>query len=68
MNCATEKHYSSEKGNKIRLFSEAEFLVGLGLLIGAVECGSKGSSLWLNGKKKLMMMNGILFYLTLTLT
>jgi hypothetical protein len=51
MNCATEKHYSSEKGNKIRLFSEAEFLVRLGLLIGAVECGSKGSSLWLNGKK-----------------
>jgi hypothetical protein len=44
MNGAIEKHNSSEKGNKICLISEAEFLVGLGLLIGAVEYGSKGSS------------------------
>jgi len=42
MNGAIEKHNSSGKG--ICLISEAEFLVGLGLLIGAVEYGSKGSS------------------------
>jgi hypothetical protein len=56
-----------KKVNKICSFSEAEFLVGLGLTIGAVEYGSKGSRLWLNGKKKLRMMNGILFCLTPTL-
>jgi hypothetical protein len=41
-----------KKVNKICSFSEAEFLVGLGLTIGAVEYGSKGSRLWLNGRKK----------------
>jgi hypothetical protein len=40
MNFVIEKHNSSEKGNKICLFSEAEFL-GLGLLIGAFKHGSK---------------------------
>jgi hypothetical protein len=52
MNAAIEKQNSTEKGNKVRPLSEAEFLFGLGLIVGAVEYGNKGSSLWLNGKKK----------------
>jgi len=53
MNAAIEQHNSTERGMKIRPFSESEFLVALGLIIGAVEYGSKGSSLWLNGKKSM---------------
>jgi hypothetical protein len=52
LNAAIEKQNSTEKGNKVRPFSEAEFLAGLGLIVGAVEYGNIGSSLWLNGKKK----------------
>jgi len=46
MNAAIEKQHSTEKGNKARPFSEAEFLFELGLIVGAVEYGNKGSSLW----------------------
>jgi hypothetical protein len=67
INSAIEKQNSTEKGNKVCLFSEAEFLVAVGLIIGAVEYGNKGSSLWLNGEKKLIVMNGVLFFLTLIL-
>ena len=51
MNAAVDKQNSSERGTKIRPFTESEFLVALGLIVGAVEYGTKGSSLWLNGKK-----------------
>jgi len=42
INSAIEKQNSTEKGNKVCLFSEAEFLVAVGLIIGAVEYGNKG--------------------------
>ncbi len=51
MNCAVEQHNSSERGTKIHPFSESEFLVDIGLIVGAVQYGTKGSSLWLNGKR-----------------
>jgi hypothetical protein len=51
MNCAVEQHNSSERGTKIRPFSKSEFLVAIGLIVGAVEYGTKGASLWLNGKR-----------------
>jgi hypothetical protein len=51
MNCAVEQHNSSERGTKIHPFSEFEFLVAIGLIVGAVKYGTKGSSLWLNGKR-----------------
>ncbi len=51
MNAAVDKQNSSERVTKIRPFTESEFLVALGLIVGAVEYGTKGSSLWLNGKK-----------------
>jgi hypothetical protein len=51
MNCAVEQHNSSERGTKICPFSKSEFLVAIGLIVGAVEYGTKGSSLWLNGKR-----------------
>jgi hypothetical protein len=53
MNAAIEWQNSSERGTQICTFSEPEFLVALGLIIGAVEYGTKGSSLWLNGKKSI---------------
>ncbi len=53
MNAAIERQNSSERGTKIRPFSESEFLVALGLIIGALEYGTKGSSLWLIGKKSM---------------
>jgi len=51
MNAAIEHENLSERGIKICPLSESEFLVALGLIIGAVEYGNKGSSLWLNRKK-----------------
>jgi len=41
--------------HKIRLFTEEEFLIGLGLLIGASEYGVKGKELWVvNGDRKVL--------------
>jgi hypothetical protein len=45
LNAAIEQYNSTERGTKICPFSETEFLVAPGLIIGAVEYGSKGYSL-----------------------
>ena len=45
-----EKNAKNPKSQRVRPFTESEFLVCLGLLIGAPEYGMKGTSLWQNGK------------------
>jgi hypothetical protein len=47
-----EKKSKNSKSQRVHLFNESEFLVCLGLLIGAPEYGVKGTSLWLNGHGK----------------
>ena len=53
MNDAIRKQNDDSNNNsaKVRPFTQPEFLVALGLLVGAVEYGCKGGNLWLNGKK-----------------
>jgi hypothetical protein len=48
-----QKNSKNPKSQRVRIFSESEFLVCLGLIVGAPEYGVKGSSLWQNsiGKK-----------------
>lgn len=45
---AVHNNNSSNK-RKVRLFTDIEFLTGLGLLIGAAEFGSRGVNLWREG-------------------
>jgi hypothetical protein len=45
-----ERNTENPKSQRVRSFTESEFLVCLGLLIGAPEYGIKGPSLWQNGK------------------
>jgi hypothetical protein len=45
-----ERNTKHPKSQRVRLLTESEFLVCLGLLIGAPEYGIKGTSLWQNGK------------------
>jgi hypothetical protein len=44
------KGIKNPKSQQVRSFTKSEFLVCLGLLIGAPECRIKGISLWQNGK------------------
>jgi hypothetical protein len=45
-----ERNTKNLKSHWVCLFTISEFLVCLGHLIGAPECGIKGTSLWQNGK------------------
>jgi hypothetical protein len=54
LNTAIEqKNSKNPKSQRVRIYSESEFLVCLGPIVGAPEYGVKGSSLWQNsiGKK-----------------
>jgi hypothetical protein len=49
LNTAIEqKNSKNPKSQRVRIFSESEFLVCLGLIVGAPEYGVKGSRLWKN--------------------
>jgi hypothetical protein len=47
-----EKNSKKSKSQRVCQFNESEFLVCHGLLIGAIEYGVEGASLWLNGHGK----------------
>ena len=49
LNDAVAVHNNNNSKKKVRLFTEVEFLTGLGLLIGAAEFGCRGVNLWREG-------------------
>jgi len=54
LNLAIEAHNDGRQANmRVHVFSDEEFLIALGILIGVAEYGAKGKKLWIaNGKKK----------------
>jgi hypothetical protein len=63
-----QKNSKNPKSQRVRIFSESEFLVCLGLIVGAPEYGVKGSSLWQNsiGGKTKVTGNQLCLFPTLT--
>jgi hypothetical protein len=52
-----EKNSANSKSQRVRQFTESEFLTCIGLLVGAPEYGVKGTSLWQNNNNKKMESN-----------